>query len=105
MKQNVMDHHVHRARLRFADLVSQPFLVLTHGTDPGSCCNASTLCSACNATVAQEYANLAKASKPLPNDGFEPFPLHRQLVAYLLARKQSDRVCLQGVRREVEVIA
>ena len=51
-------------------------------SDHVSCCRASTLCSACNATLAQEtlcqLANLVSLYRP--NGRIRAIPVHRQLV-------------------------
>ena len=75
-------------------------------SDHVSCCRASTLCSACNATLAQEtLCQLAKlVSLNRPNGRIRAIPVHRQLVTDRVARKQWDRVCLQGYWDRVEVI-
>ena len=53
---DVMVYHVHRARRRLADLVST-FNLLRMVPYTGPCDSAHHNCSACIATLAQEYAS------------------------------------------------
>ena len=70
-------------------ILSLNLLQHTHGTEFGPCCSASTLCSACNATLAQETLyRLAKlVSLYRPNGRIRAIPLHRQRVTDRLSEK------------------
>ena len=89
-EHNVMVYHVHRERRRLADLVSLVVSCLHMGPLVGPCC-----CSAYLLRMLRNFGSrlcfgivnycrtgvkLVACVRPR---GFEPFPLHRQLVAHL----------------------
>ena len=86
MQPYVMIHHVHKSKTPFCGSYPQ---MQTHGTESGPCCYASTLCSACNATLAQEtLCQLAKLlSLYRPNGKIRAIPLAQTIRGLSLGRK------------------